>query len=86
MTLQVLTELKRVLKEDADLELNVNKTSVLPKGVSQRAAFDVAQNIIQATPTLTHLNGDVLLVFFCPEGFVDIGMPIGTDAFVLRTL
>ena len=61
MALQVLTELKRVLKEDAGLELNVAKTSVLPKGVSQRAAFDVAQNIIQATPTLFHLSGDVLL-------------------------
>ena len=31
MTLQVLAELKRVLKQDADLELNVNKTTVLPK-------------------------------------------------------
>ena len=80
--LQVLAELKRVLKEDAGLELNVNKTSVLPKGVSQRAAFDVAQNIILATPTLTHLSGDVLLASFCPEGFVGIGVPIGTDAFV----
>ncbi len=35
MVLQVLSELKRVLKEDADLELHVGKTSVLPKGVSQ---------------------------------------------------
>ena len=52
VALQVLAELKRVLKEDAGLELNVAKTSVLPKGVSQQAAFDVAQNIIQATPTL----------------------------------
>jgi hypothetical protein len=33
--LQVLGELKTVFKEDADLELNVSKTSILPKGVTQ---------------------------------------------------
>ena len=60
VALQVLAELKRVLKEDAGLELNVAKTCVLPKGVSQQAAFDVAQNIIQATPTLFHLSGMLL--------------------------
>ena len=37
---------KLVFKEDAGLELNVGKTSVLPKGVSQQAAFDAAQYII----------------------------------------
>ena len=61
VALRVLAELKLVFKEDAGLELNVGKTSVLPKGVSQQAAFDAAQNIIQATPTLTHLSGDMLL-------------------------
>jgi hypothetical protein len=40
--IQVLTELKRLLKEDAGLELNVNKTSVLPEGVSQQTTFGVA--------------------------------------------
>ena len=38
VSLQVLTELKRVFKEDAGLGLNIHKTSVLPKGVSQQAA------------------------------------------------
>ena len=67
VTVQVLTELKHVLKEDAGLELNVSKTSVLPKGVTQQAAFDVANNIINTSPALTHLNGDVLLACFCTE-------------------
>jgi hypothetical protein len=31
---------------------------------------------------LTQLSGDVSLASFCPEGFVGIGVPIGTDAFV----
>ncbi len=39
--------------------------------------FDVAQKIIQATATLTHLSGDVALPSFCPEGFVGIGVPLG---------
>ena len=82
VTLQVLSELKNVLKEDADLELAVSKTSVLPKGVSQQAAFDAAHNIIDASPTLDHLSADVLLTSLCPEGFDGIGVPIGTDAFV----
>ena len=44
MALQVLAELKRVLKEDDDLHLHVGKTSVLPKGVSQQAVFDVSED------------------------------------------
>ena len=31
---------------------------------------------------MTQLSGDVSLTSFCPEGFVGIGVPIGTDAFV----
>ncbi len=49
VTLQVLVELKRVLKEDVVLELNVNKTTVLPKGVSQEAAFNAAHGIINTS-------------------------------------
>jgi len=82
VALQVLAELKVVFKEDAGLELNVSKTSILPKGVTQQVAFDVAQNIITASPALTHLSSDLALAIFCPEGFVGIGVPIGTDMFV----
>jgi hypothetical protein len=32
VTLQVLAELKAIFKADAGLELNVSKTSILPKG------------------------------------------------------
>ena len=61
VALHVLAELKRVLKEDAGLELNVSKTSVLPKGVTQQAAFDAAHSIINNSPALTQLRGDVSL-------------------------
>jgi hypothetical protein len=83
ITLQVLAELKAVFKTDAGLELNVSKTSILPaKGVTQQVAFDVAQGIITASPDLTHLSDDLALVSFCPKGFIGIGVPIGSDAFV----
>ena len=29
-----------------------------------------------------HPSGDVSLASFCPEGFVGIGVPIGTDVFI----
>ncbi len=82
VTLQVLADLKSVLKEDDILERNVLKTSDLPKGISQQSVFDVVHNIINSSPSLLHLSGDVLLASFCPEGFVGIGVSIGTHAFV----
>jgi hypothetical protein len=39
ITLQVLSELKPVFKTDAGLELNVSKTSILPKGVTAQTAY-----------------------------------------------
>ena len=77
-----MAELKAVFKADAGLELNVAKTSILLKGVTAQAAFDMAQTIMQATASLAHLRNDFLVDSFCPEGFIGIGVPIGTDAFV----
>lgn len=82
VALQVLAELKRVLKEDAGLELNISKTAFLPKAITQQAIFDVAHGFIKATPQLTQLSGEVSLDSFRPDGFVGIGVPIGTDTFV----
>jgi hypothetical protein len=79
VALQVLTELKAVFKTDDGLELNVSKTSILPKGITTQAVFDMAQTIMQATPSLAHLSNDFLVDSFCPEGFIGIGVPIGTD-------
>ena len=59
--------LKRVLKEDTVLELDV--------------VFDTTHNIITDNPGLTQLSGDVSIASFCPEGFVGIGVQIGTDTF-----
>jgi hypothetical protein len=37
--------------------------------------------MINASPTLATLSGNVSFASVCPEGFVGIG-PIGTDAFI----
>ena len=44
--------------------------------------FDVAYSIIATSPVLMHLQVKIVLDSFCPEGFVGIGVPIGTDTFV----
>jgi hypothetical protein len=80
--LQVLTELKHVLKEDTGLELNISKTVILPKDITQQVIFDVAHVFINATPKLTQLRGEVSLDSFRPDGIVGIGVPIVTDTFV----
>ena len=83
VVIQVLTELKSVFKEDASLELNVTKTSILSSHeVTHQSEFDVVHIIIADRPTLTHLRVDIALDSFWPERFVGIGVQIGTDTFV----
>jgi hypothetical protein len=56
-----------ILKQNylaAGLELNVAKTSILPKGTTAQAVFDMAQTIIQATASLAHLRNDFLVDSF----------------------
>jgi hypothetical protein len=45
-SLQVIAELKRVLKQDAGLELNISKTVILPKFITQKTIFDVVQILL----------------------------------------
>jgi hypothetical protein len=66
VALQVLADLQHFLKEDAGLDLNISKT----------------QRIIYHNSVLTPLNADVSLASFCPDGFIGIGVTIGTDVFV----
>jgi hypothetical protein len=82
VVLQVFAELKRVLKEDSGLEFNISKTDVLSKSITQQALFDVVHVFINNSPQLIHLSGELSLDSFFPDGFVGIGVPIGTDNFV----
>jgi hypothetical protein len=71
--------LKRVLKEDVGLELNISKTAVLSKAITHQTLFDVTHVFINNSPELTQFSGEFSLDSFLPDGFVGIGVPIGTD-------
>jgi hypothetical protein len=86
VVLQVLVELKHVLKEDAGLDLNISKTDILSKAITQEVIFDVAHTFINITPQLSQLNGELSLDSFRPDGFVDIGVTIGTDRYFYTTV
>ena len=49
VALQVLTEIKTVFKADDGLELNVSKTVILPKDITQQVVFDVAHSCFATT-------------------------------------
>jgi hypothetical protein len=63
VTLQVLADLKHVLKVEDGLDLNGSKTSVLSKGVTQTSPLRWVK---------------------VGSGFVGIGLPIDSDAFVQK--
>ena len=86
-----MADLEHVLKKDSGLDLNVSKTTILPKGTSQQSVFDVAQNmtlgtVVNTNPTLSVLSGNVSLASFCPEGARGLNrhrLPSdGTNAFI----
>jgi hypothetical protein len=60
VALQVLAELKHVLKLDGDLELNVSTTSILP-----RASLPRQPSMWRRTSYMVNVSGDVLLASFC---------------------
>ncbi len=78
----MLAELKRVLKEDAGLDLNISKTVILPKVTTRQVIFDMSHGFLNVTPQLTQLSDEVSFDSFFPDDFVGIGVPIDTDTFV----
>ena len=62
VVLQVLVDLKHVRKEDFGLDLNVSKTSVLPKGVTQQVSF--------VTKTCRTIIDDVDKLDAIQDGFI----------------
>ncbi len=49
--LEVLSDIKHVLKEDAGLALNFDKTKILVKGISAADAHVAAQCMLAADPS-----------------------------------
>ena len=84
VALEVLSDIKQVLKEDAGLALN-DRTKILVKGISAADAHAAAQRLLIADPSLAHLSPASPLLspaFFVVAGCIGLGVPIGTDAFI----
>ena len=68
-------------REDAGLDLN-DKTKILVKGISEAEAHTAAQRLLTADPSLAHLGPLLAPKAFVDDGYIGLGVPIGTDAFV----
>jgi hypothetical protein len=82
VALEVLSDVKHVLKEDAGLDLNFDKTKILVKGISAADAHAAAQNMINADLSLAHLSPMLSPASFVVDCFIGLGVTIGTDAFI----
>ncbi len=87
VALEVLSDIKHVLKEDAGLSLNFDstqksKTKFLVKGISAADAHAAAMRMLAANPSLDRLRPLLSPACFVVEGYIGLGVPIGTDAFI----
>jgi hypothetical protein len=71
-----------VLKEDAGLDLNFDKTKILVTGISAADAHAAAQRMHNADPSLAHLSPLLSPASIVVDGYIGLGVPIGTDAFI----
>ena len=81
VALEVLSDIKLVLKEDAGLDIN-DKTKILVKGITAAEAHAAAQRLLAADPSLAHLGPLLTPKTFVDNGYIGLGVPIGTDAFI----
>jgi hypothetical protein len=81
VAIEVLSDIKHVLREDAGLDLN-DKTRIFVKGISAAEAHTATQRLLTADPSLAHLGPLVAPTAFVDDGYIGLGVPIGTDAFV----
>jgi hypothetical protein len=81
VALEVLSDIKQVLKVDAGLALN-DKTKILVKGISAADAHAAAQRLLIVDPSLAHLSPLLSPASFVVDGYIGLGVPIGTDAFI----
>ncbi len=77
----MLSDIKHVPREDAGLDLN-DKTKILVKGISAAKAHTAAQRLLTADPSLAHLGPLLAPKALVDDGYIGLGVPIGTDAFV----
>ena len=79
--LEVFADIKHVLLEDAGPDLN-DETKILVNGISAAEAHTAAQRLLTADPSLAHLGPLLAPKAFVDDGYIGLGVHIGTDAFV----
>ena len=81
VALEVLSDIKLVLTEDAGLDIN-DKTKILVRGITAAEAHAAAQRLLAADPSLAHLGPLLTPKAFVDNGYIGLGVPIGTDDFI----
>jgi len=82
VALEALSDIKHVLKEDAGLALNFDKTNILVKGISAADAHAAAQRMLAGDPSLEQPSPLLSPASFVVDVYIGLGVPIGTDAFI----
>jgi serine acetyltransferase len=82
VALEVLSDVKQTLKEDAGLDLNFEKTKILVKGISVADAHAAVHHMINADLSLAHLSPLLPPASFVVDCYIGLGVPIGTDVFI----
>ena len=60
----------------------MTRPKILVKGISAADAHAAAQRMLIADPSLAHLSPLLSPASFVVDGFIGLGVPIGTDAFI----
>jgi hypothetical protein len=68
--------------QDACAVAYADETKILVKGISAAEAHTAAQRLLTADPSLAHLGPLLAPTAFVDDGYIGLGVPIGTDAFV----
>ena len=80
VALEVLLDIKHVLKQDVGLDLNLVKTQILVKGISAADAHFASHLMLDADPSLAHLSPLLSAASFMVDCYIGFGVPISTDA------
>jgi hypothetical protein len=70
--LKLVSELKPVFKQDANLDFNLSKTKILAKGTTAQHVFDRAKFFFQVNPNLHDIAHDFTLDMFTVEGGIEV--------------
>jgi hypothetical protein len=73
VALRILADLKQVFKDDAGLELNMLKTQLLVKGISNHDAYSAAKGFFENDACLSSIKDTITLASFTAEGYVGLG-------------